>query len=255
MSDLQPGDRRPLFLPDGLEYPAERPAEWFDRPAPLGLEIGSGKGLFLQQQAARRPDMNWLGIEWSVKYAALAGEWLTRHDAVNACVLACDARRIVPRFPDAAFAEVHIYFPDPWWKRRHRKRRLFESWFVRQLGRVLAAGGAFHLATDVEEYFGVMRKVMDGARLFESWPMDGAAEADLPPLTNFERKYRREGRPIYRARYRRNADAAVVEPVAAFMKPRRPSAEARETNTDAMLTPAMALRARLAKKRQAEGSA
>src|SRR5205823_2936197 len=97
------------------------------------------------------------------------------------------------------------YFPDPWWKKRHKKRRVFDETFVAAVARALPPGGEFHMATDVAEYFGVMGQVMAAHPEFLPMPPPAPRSPahDLDYLTNFERKYRIEGRPIYRASYRR----------------------------------------------------
>jgi tRNA (guanine-N7-)-methyltransferase len=98
---------------------------------------------------------------------------------------------------------VHVYFPDPWWKKRHRKRRVFGEPLVCDIERGLAPGGDLWVATDVEEYFGVICELMERHPRFRDVPIesprDPAHEHDY--LTNFERKYRIEGRPIYRKHY------------------------------------------------------
>lgn len=98
---------------------------------------------------------------------------------------------------------MHVYFPDPWWKARHKKRRVFAEPLVVDIERGLAPGGELRIVTDVEEYFQVMRGLMAGHTRFAERPPapTKAAEHDLDYLTNFERKYRIEGRPIYRAEY------------------------------------------------------
>ena len=104
---------------------------------------------------------------------------------------------------DGSLQAVHVYFPDPWWKKRHRKRRLFTEEFVEQCARVLRPGGRLHVATDVEEYFGIMKGLLtEQPRLRELPPPEPKDPAhDFDYLTNFERKYRKQGKPIYRAAY------------------------------------------------------
>ena len=194
-----------------LEVPVSWPAI-FGNDRPVELEIGSGKGLFLANAAGRHPDRNFLGVELARKYARRAAERVAKQGLGNVKVLPGDARLFLSRHvPPASLGAVHIYFPDPWWKARHKKRRVFCGPFVEDVGRALAPGGDFRIATDVEEYFGVMRSLMDEHPAFEPRPMPepNTPEHDLDYLTNFERKYRIEGRPIFRAHYRlRSADPA-----------------------------------------------
>ena len=188
----------------GLEPPLAW-SELFGNDAPVELEVGSGKGLFLANAAAANPGHNFLGIEIARKYAGQAAVRLAKGELTNARMLPGDARAFLNRFvAPASLAALHIYFPDPWWKKRHKKRRVFCEPFVVDVARALVPGGDFWIATDVEEYFGVMGRLMDSHPEFapQPTPEPHAPEHDLDYLTNFERKYRIEGRPIHRAHYR-----------------------------------------------------
>jgi tRNA (guanine-N7-)-methyltransferase len=181
-------------------------AEIFGNDRPVELEVGSGKGLFLANAATAHPDRNYLGIELAKKYARRAAERVAKLDLRNVRVLPDDARRFLHLFvPPASLAGVHIYFPDPWWKKRHRKRRVFCEEFVADVARSLLPGGGFHVVTDVEEYFGVMMELMRAHPEFLARPAPELTDPrhTLDYLTNFERKYRIEGRPIYRSEYER----------------------------------------------------
>lgn len=170
---------------------------------PVELEIGSGKGLFLLREGAMRPDVNFLGVEWSRKYARFAAERLVRNGVANVRLVSADVNQLIPRFPDGAFQAVHVYFPDPWWKQRHRKRRLFNEAFVGEAVRILQPEGMLKVATDVEEYFHVMQKLLAAEQRLHAVdpPAPNTPAHDLDYLTHFERKYRIEGRAIYRAQY------------------------------------------------------
>ncbi len=200
--------RPPLDLtPFTLEYPHSTVSwdEVFGNDHPLELEIGSGKGLFLANAATALPSHNFLGIELARKYAGKAVERIAKKDLRNVRLVAGDARRFLHEFvPPQSVVAVHIYFPDPWWKKRHRKRRVFCEPFVVDVAHALKPGGDFWIATDVEEYYGVMQELMASHPEFspQSIPEPKDPEHDLDYLTNFERKYRIEGRPIYRAHYR-----------------------------------------------------
>ncbi len=198
-----------------IDEPAP-PIDWpsfFGNPNPVELEVGSGKGLFLANAARDHPDRNYLGVEITKKYARLTAERLVKQKIENAKIWAGDIRTVMPRITDFSLLAVHIYFPDPWWKKRHKKRRVFNEELVASVARTLEPGGELHLASDVEEYYKMIRELMADDRRFEERPapVPGSPEHDLDYLTNFERKYRIEGRPIYRANYARTRAVTITE--------------------------------------------
>ena len=126
----------------------------FGRQAPLEVEVGSGKGLFLQRAAEAFPDHNFLGIGVARKYARFSAARLARRKIPNAVMVHGDGLRLFRELlPDAALAAVHVYFPDPWWKARHKKRRVLNEPFLRDVVRTLVSGGRLHFWTAVEQYF------------------------------------------------------------------------------------------------------
>jgi tRNA (guanine-N7-)-methyltransferase len=192
---------------DPAAFPATGALGWtsvFGNDHPVELEIGSGKGLFLLNAATADPTHNFLGIEISRKYARLAAERLATHGIPNAKVWPGDARIVLPRhIPSASLRIIHVYFPDPWWKKRHKKRRVFTESLVAEIQRTLEPGGQLRVASDVAEYFSVIRDLIAAAPQFRERPVPQPNEPrhDLDYLTSFERKYLLEGRPIYRAIY------------------------------------------------------
>ena len=128
------------------------PNSLFPRWAAIEMEVGSGKGLFLSTASAARPDLNFLGVEISGGYARLCASKLAAQQAANARIIHGDATYLARSLlPDACLAAIHVYFPDPWWKARHRKRRVLSDAFLVHAGRVLMPGGQLHIWTDVEE--------------------------------------------------------------------------------------------------------
>jgi tRNA (guanine-N7-)-methyltransferase len=141
---------------------------------------------------------------------------LWKRRAENARVLGGDVRRAFANYvPPESVAAVHVYFPDPWWKRKHRRRRVFTDEFVDQCARVLKPGGLLHSWTDVGEYFEVISALVDHHSAFEALPPSPESEPrhDMDYQTSFERKKRRIGETIHRGRWRRVADATGRQPV------------------------------------------
>ncbi len=184
------------------------PVSWsaiFGNDHPVELEIGCGKGLFLANASQKNPGHNFFGIELAKKYARRAAERVAKKSLTNVRVYPGDARSFMTKnCPAASLVAVHVYFPDPWWKARHKKRRVFSESLMQDIERTLIPGGFLYVVTDVEEYYGVMRELVSTHSRFELLPEPEVKdpEHELDYLTNFERKYRIEGRPIYRVNYR-----------------------------------------------------
>lgn len=202
-----------LLTLDALPCPCD-PAGLFASPAPVELEVGSGKGLFLVTASGRTPDRNFLGVELAVGYARLCAGRLVAAARSNARVIQGDGTFLVRSLlPDACLGGMHVYFPDPWWKARHRKRRVLSPEFLRHAGRVLPAGAILHVWTDVEEYFSesmgfaAETGLFDAARVEEPPP----PEHDLDYRTHFERRTRLAGAPVWRAALYRNERQAGCE--------------------------------------------
>jgi tRNA (guanine-N7-)-methyltransferase len=179
-------------------------AALFGRAGRVELEIGFGKGRFLLREAERRPDVDFLGLEWSLKHLRLAKERAVRHRLRNLRVHRADARHVVQELvADATFERVHIYCPDPWPKKRHHKRRLFTSGTSRHLERILVPGGYLNVSTDVREYFDAIVATVESET-----GLRRAADPLYPAETregntSYEAKYLAAGRPIHRATWQR----------------------------------------------------
>lgn len=190
------------LLPDGaLPLPLEWPAV-FGGDNPVEIEIGAGKGTFLVEAAARRPNVNFLAVEYATEYAEHVRDRVRRHDLRNVRVVRAEAGRFFEdHVPPGSVARVHVYFPDPWPKKRHHKRRLLQPEFAALAARALRPGGEVRLVTDHQEYFHEAIAVLAGTPGLEPVPV---IEEEMVDLTNYERKYAAAGRPIYRARFRKS---------------------------------------------------
>ena len=196
----------------GEENPVTTPAEPIDWTAmfgnahPVEIEVGMGKGLFLLTSAIGRPDTNFFGIEIVRKYQLYATSRFKVRELPNAKTVCADAFEVFRRcVPTASVQAVHVYFPDPWWKSRHKKRRVFTSGFAAESARIVREGGRLLIATDVEEYFGVMTAIVRAMPVFRelrSVTSTGSVE-EAGYETNFERKARQKGTPVWRAEFER----------------------------------------------------
>jgi tRNA (guanine-N7-)-methyltransferase len=190
-------------------------AALFGRTAPLEVEVGSGKGLFLRSAAAARPDTDFLGIEIAARYARFCAAGLARGGLTNAVMVVGDAVRLFAEVvPEGILAAVHVYFPDPWWKRRHKKRRVMRESLVRDIERTLRPGGLLHYWSDVEEYFRTGVALILAETHLEG-PFDvpeAPSEGDLDYRTHFERRTRLSGGKVHRAQFRKQAPFSPVDP-------------------------------------------
>jgi tRNA (guanine-N7-)-methyltransferase len=178
----------------------------FGNANPVEIEVGFGKGLFLVSAGQALPGTNFFGIEIERKYALFTATRLAKRGLRNVKVTAADARWVLQALvATGSVAALHVYFPDPWWKNRHRKRRLFTEAFAVQCGRVLERGGQLHFASDVPDYFEETVQMLARLELFAALPPPAVKEPahEMDFLTNFERKYRRAGRPIFRGLWRK----------------------------------------------------
>jgi tRNA (guanine-N7-)-methyltransferase len=173
----------------------------FGNDHPVELEVGFGKGMFLVSAPQANPDINYLGIEIERAYQLYTANRLAKRRLMNVRLACGDARAFLrDYFPDGSLEAVHVYFPDPWWKQRHRKRRLFSDDFADHCARVLRPAGQLHVVSDVAEYFRDIQGMLARQMSLRQFPVPDvkAPGHDLDYLTNFERKYRKEGKEIYR---------------------------------------------------------
>ena len=173
---------------------------------PVELDIGCGRGKFLLDSAINRPETNWMGIELDFTEGRRAAKRLAKRELPNARVIGGDAKQFLTnQVRPHSVAAAHVYFPDPWWKRKHTKRRLFTDDFANLLAQVVQHGGFVHSWTDVGDYFQVISSLMNHHSEFVPLepPPEPAGADDLDFLTNFHRRGRKMGCDIYRGLWRR----------------------------------------------------
>jgi tRNA (guanine-N7-)-methyltransferase len=173
----------------------------FGRSGPVHIEIGTGKAAFLLNQAKAQPDVNFLGIERANKYYRYAVDRIGRWAVRNVRIIRTDAAALLADLiPDNSVDCFHIYFPDPWPKRRHHKRRLLCAANLEHLIRCLKTAGTLRIATDNADYFQEIEKLVaaesDRLEEIQFIPAAGAKEDELTG-TNYERKYIKDKKEIY----------------------------------------------------------
>lgn len=195
------------------------PIDWqklFDNSHPVEIEIGPGKGRFLLEASKQFPKINYIGVERAQKYVEITRERFKkymRHFSIdknsgmfeNVRLAWTDANFFLTRYvPDESVQAYHIYFPDPWPKARQQKRRIFRNKdFLSAITRTLTLNdGRLYVATDFAEYFSEIQERLADLTSLKSVPLNLSGYEHI--TTNFEMKYRLEGREIYRAVYEKS---------------------------------------------------
>ena len=176
----------------------------FGRKAPVVLEIGCGMGDTTVKIASVRPETDFIGIEVHGPGVGNLCKLIDEHKLTNLRVMQHDATEVVRDMlaPDS-LAGIHVYFPDPWPKKRHHKRRILQPAFVAQLASRLAPGGYLHCATDWEEYAQFMLETLSAEPLLQNTAADYAEKPDYRPLTKFEARGLRLGHGVWDLVFRR----------------------------------------------------
>lgn len=168
------------------------PIDWptvFGRTAPRIFEIGFGMGATTAEIAARRPDDDFIGVEVHEPGVGALLKLIGERALPNVRILQHDAVEVLEQqIEDGTLDGVHIYFPDPWHKARHNKRRLVQPPFVALLVRKMRPGGYIHLATDWEPYAEQMLEVLTGNADLRNTATDYAPRPDYRPTTKFEQR-------------------------------------------------------------------
>ena len=175
------------------------PRKWFsDCTAPFEIEIGSGKATFLLQEAQQRREPNFLGFEWSAEFYRYAADRIRRNHLSNVKMMHGDATEFLRFWCEDNVADtIHLYFSDPWPKTRHHKRRVIQDATLQTFHRVLKPSGIVHVVTDHDDLWKWCQEhFQNHTDLFVQSEFCISPSANDGELigTNFERKYRREGR-------------------------------------------------------------
>lgn len=174
----------------------------FGSPRPLEAELGVGKGGFLLAWAATHPEVGFIGVERARKYLEMAVIRSARAGLTNVRLVHSTAEDLIFRcLRPGVLAALHVYFPDPWPKTRHHKRRFFHPENVARLADVLAPGGVLRIKTDHTGYAAVITGVLAAEPRLAPIAVEEAFEEI--PASNFEIKYAREARPVHRFAFRR----------------------------------------------------
>jgi tRNA (guanine-N7-)-methyltransferase len=168
---------------------------------PIELEIGFGRGRFLLERARTAPESRIIGIEIKAKWAHVVEARRQREGLGNALALRADVRDLLPRAgPEGSLARVFLHFPDPWWKRKHAKRRVLDERLLDQVARLLAPGGEFFVQTDVEERAVAFREQIAAHGAFVIEPCEASP---YQARSNRQVRAEQDGLPIHRLLARR----------------------------------------------------
>ncbi|MDT8310646.1 MAG: tRNA (guanosine(46)-N7)-methyltransferase TrmB [Methylophaga sp.] len=202
---LTPGQQKalhslwPLWGIDEAETPLDL-AVLFGRNNPKVLEIGFGNGASLAEMAANQPDIDFIGVEVHRPGVGQLLKAIDDRQLTNLRVACTDAVLLIKnRIADGALHRVQLYFPDPWHKKRHHKRRIIQPSFVAVLAAKIATGGSLHMATDWQDYAQQMLQDLSASQDFKNLGNEDGfiARPDYRPLTKFEQRGHRLGHGVW----------------------------------------------------------
>ncbi len=169
---------------------------------PLHLDIGCGRGRFLLEVAQLQPNWNFLGLEIRQPLVDQANDWCQKQELTNLYYLFCNVntslRSLLASLPPASLYRVTIQFPDPWFKRRHQKRRVVQPEMVTDLAAAMVSGGAVLIQSDVLDVAREMCDRFDANTLFQRVQIDWLADNPLPIATERELSTLKQGQTVYR---------------------------------------------------------
>lgn len=174
--------------------------ELFGNSHPVTLEIGFGMGASLVEQASMYPEINFLGIEVHRPGAGALLSRMQERGVSNIRVITHDAVEVLElMIANDSLDKVQLFFPDPWHKTRHRKRRIIKSEFIKQIKKKLVRGGIFHMATDWEDYAKHMLQDMQQETGWKNLSVDNGyvPKPDCRPVTKFQRRGERLGHGVW----------------------------------------------------------
>jgi tRNA (guanine-N7-)-methyltransferase len=205
-------ERESTPLPD-YEIPlsqCETRLDWkaiFGNCFPVELEIGCGRGMFIIKSARENSSVNYLGIEKSASFFHILKDRVIKSRAANIRLIKGEAGYLLKKFvPENSVSAIHIYFPDPWPKKRHHKRRLINNGFLAEVSSALIEEGLLFIATDFKDYFEAIVQAARECTALEELSCQELSTGPVNPnsaLTTYERKYLAQGRTIYKALYRK----------------------------------------------------
>lgn len=199
-------DLRPYFIALDEVQGIVDWTEVFGNSNPVELDIGCGRGKFLFDSVTGHPEKNWMGLELDFTEGRHGAKRLAKRSVPNGRIVGGDAKQFLSNHVQPhSVAACHVYFPDPWWKRKHARRRLFTDEFANLLARVTMHGGFVHSWSDVGEYFEVISSLMNHHPEFVAMepPPEPEGKDENDFLTGYHRRGRRMGSDIHRGLWQR----------------------------------------------------